>query len=187
MDTAKSPSWMVFYPRRTDLSVITASSLPVVIDTLYSGFRVTDMSAVESVSMIRSFMHSSTRITAARKLRGKEAQGLIDLIDQVRGMRLRRDGVRETEHGRQALALPELDGNLRRQCLHLLYKICKASELLPASYVLREERICVGNIRRYGGFADVSEGEYFGRRVAVKHLRFGTEEAFNKNFKVLKP
>ena len=85
----------------------------------------------------------------------------------------------------QALTLPGLGGNLRKQCLHLLYKICKASELLPASYVLREELICVGNIRRYGGFADVSEGKYLGRRVAIKHLRFGTEETFDKIFKVL--
>ena len=95
----KSPFWMVFFPRRTDPSSIPASSLPVVIDTLYNGFRVTDMSAVETVSTIRSFMHSSTRISAVRKLRGKEAQGLIDLIDQVCGMRLRRDDVRGTDHG----------------------------------------------------------------------------------------
>ena len=86
----------------------------------------------------------------------------------------------------QALTMPELDGNLQRQCLHLLYKVCKTSELLPASYILREELIRVGNIRRYGGFAEVIEGEYLGNRVAIKHLRFGTEEAFNKIFKVLK-
>ena len=85
----------------------------------------------------------------------------------------------------QALTLPELDGNLRKQCLHLLYKVCKASELLPTSYVLREE-VCIGNIRRYGGFADVSEGEYLGNRVAIKHLRFRTEDPFNNIFKVLK-
>jgi hypothetical protein len=77
----------------------------------------------------------------------------------------------------QALSLPELDGNLRKQCLHLLYKLCKASELLPASYVLQQEPTRVGNIHSYGGFADVSEGEYLGRRVAIKRLRFGTTDA----------
>ena len=85
----------------------------------------------------------------------------------------------------QALTLPELDGNLRKQCLHLLYKICKTSELLPTSYVLRQELVCVGSVRRSGGFADVNEGEYLGHRVAVKHLRFWTDEEFNNIFKVL--
>lgn len=82
----------------------------------------------------------------------------------------------------QALAWPELEGNLRKQCLHLLYKVCNASGLLPASYVLREELICVGNTCRSDGFADVSEGEYLGRRVAVEHLRFGTND---KLFEIL--
>ena len=91
---------------------------------------------------------------------------------------------REAERGVQVIALPELDEKLRRQYFHLLYKICKACEMLPASYLLRQESITVGKIRRCGGFAEVSEGEYLGRRVAVKHLRFGTEDAFNKIFKV---
>jgi len=88
--------------------------------------------------------------------------------------------------GVQALALPELDGSLRTQCSHLLYKLCKTCELLPASYVLRQELICVGNIHCYGGFADVSEGQCLGRPVAIKHLRFGAKDAFSKIFKVLK-
>jgi hypothetical protein len=86
----------------------------------------------------------------------------------------------------QALTLPELDGNLQKQCLHLLYKVCGACESLPASYVLQQELIYIGNTHCYGGFADVSEGMYQGRHVAIKHLRFGTKDAFNKVFKVLK-
>ena len=86
----------------------------------------------------------------------------------------------------QTLTLSELDGNLRRQCLHLLYKICKACELLPTSYVLQQELIYVGNALRYGGFADVAEGTYLGCHVAIKHLRFGTRDAFNNLFKVPK-
>ena len=58
--------------------------------------------------------------------------------------------------------------------------------MLPASYLLRQESIRVGNVRHYGGFADVSEGEYLGHRVAIKHLRIGTKDASNKIFKVLK-
>ena len=86
----------------------------------------------------------------------------------------------------QSLTLPELDGNLRSQCLHLLYKVCKACELLPTSYVLQQEFVHVGNFRCHGGFADVRKGEYLGRCVAIKHLRFGTRDAFDKIFKVLK-
>ena len=98
---------------------------------------------------------------------------------------MQRGGVRGIEHGTQALTLPELDGNLRGQCLHLLYKVCKACELLPTSYVLQQEFINVGNVHCYGGFADVTEGEYLGHRVAIKHLRFGTRDAFSKIYKVL--
>ena len=80
--------------------------------------------------------------------------------------------------------MPELDGDLRKQCLHLLYKLCKACELLPASYILQREPIRVGSAHCYGGFADVGEGEYLGRRVAIKYLRFGTKDAFDDIFKV---
>ena len=58
-------------------------------------------------------------------------------------------------------------------------------ELLPVSYVLQQEQIRVGDAHCYGGFADVGEGEYLGRPVAIKHLRFGTKDAFGKIFKVL--
>ena len=53
----------------------------------------------ESVSSIRTFMHSSSRIAAARKLRGREAQSLIDVIDRVCGPSLQRDGVWGTNLG----------------------------------------------------------------------------------------
>ena len=59
--------------------------------------------------------------------------------------------------------------------------------MLPASYILQRESIHVGNLRCYGGFADVNEGEYLGRRVAIKHLRIRAKEASNRVFKVLNP
>ena len=86
----------------------------------------------------------------------------------------------------QAIVLPELDEKLRKQCLHLLYKICKACGMLPASYILRQEFIRVGNVQYYGGFADVIEGQYLGRRVAIKHLRIGTKVASDRIFKVFR-
>jgi len=83
MGVAEGPSWTGFYLHRTNSSVVDAPSPPAAI--LYNDLQVGSMSAAESVADIWSFMHSSSRIAAARSLRGKEAQGLIDLIDQVRG------------------------------------------------------------------------------------------------------
>ena len=83
----------VFHPQRINPSAIDASfdaSFPPA-DIFYNGLRVADMSMAESVSSIRSFMHSSSRIAAARNLRGEEAQRLIDLIDRVSGTQFQHD------------------------------------------------------------------------------------------------
>ena len=80
--------------------------------------------------------------------------------------------------------MPELNEKLRKQCLHLLYKICKDREILPVSYLLQQDLIHADTLHRRGGFADVSEGDYMGRRVAIKDLRFGTKDGSNKIFKV---
>ena len=94
----------------------------------------------------------------------------------------------KSEELSMGLTLPELNGNskLRKQCLHLLYKVCKTCELLPTPYLLRQELIRVGNISCSGGFADVSDGEYLGHRVAIKHLKLRENEVSNKVFKVPK-
>jgi len=81
MDTAEYPHQALFSPQRTEAPATSAPPSPVGI--FYNGFRVADMLAAESVSNIRSFMHSSSRIATARNLRGREAQRLIDLIDRV--------------------------------------------------------------------------------------------------------
>jgi len=83
MNIVENPSRAVFRSRRTDTTMVSASSPPVVI--LYNGLNLADMSVDEYVSNIRSFMHSSSRIAAARNLRDEEAQSLIDLVDQVSG------------------------------------------------------------------------------------------------------
>ena len=92
---------------------------------------------------------------------------------------------RGTEPCMQVTALPGLNGKLRNQCLHLLYKICKDREVLPTSYLLQQESIHTDTLHRSGGFADVSKGEYLGRCVAIKDLRFGTRDGSNRIFKVL--
>jgi hypothetical protein len=85
---------------------------------------------------------------------------------------------------RQVLMFPHLDEKLSRRSSRLLYKICKASEILPASSVIQPELTHVGEFESSGGFANVSKGEHQGCPVAVKHLRIGTEDEFNKVFKV---
>lgn len=63
----------------------------------------------------------------------------------------------------QTLTLPELGGDirLRKQCLHLLYKVCNDCELLPTSY------------------------KFLGPRAATKHFKFGTKDTFDRVFKAL--
>jgi hypothetical protein len=85
---------------------------------------------------------------------------------------------------RQVLMFPHLDEKLSRRSSRLLYKICKASEILPTSYVVQPELTHIGEFGWSGGFADVSKGEHQGRPVAIKQLRIGTKDEFNKVFKV---
>ena len=85
----------------------------------------------------------------------------------------------------QALTLLEPDGNLHKQCSHLLYKLCKGCRLLPTTYILQQELVYDGNNPCCGGFAEVSEGEYLGRHAAIKSLRFRPKDAFDEIFKVL--
>ena len=81
--------------------------------------------------------------------------------------------------------VPELDEELRKQCLHLLYKMCKDCKTLPTSYIVQKGALSVGDLHYSGGFADVGTGDYMGRRVAIKHLRFCTKDGPDGVFKVL--
>ena len=56
--------------------------------------------------------------------------------------------------------------------------------MLPASCVIQPELTYVGEFGWGGGFAVVSKGEYRGLPVAIKHLRIGTKDGFDKVFKV---
>jgi hypothetical protein len=84
----------------------------------------------------------------------------------------------------QLLTLLHLDEKPSRRFSRLLYKICKACGILPASYVIELELTHVGEVEWKGGFADVSKGEHQGRPVAIKQLRIGTKDEFDKIFKV---
>ena len=72
---------------------------------------------------------------------------------------------------KQVITRSFLNNKHRRRCLRLLSKICKARNIIPTSYVLKWDLIRVGKVRYYGGPADVSDGEYLGRPVAVKSLK----------------
>ena len=67
--------------------------------------------------------------------------------------------------------------------MRLLSKICKAQYIVPAWYILQPELIHVGKPRYRGGFADVSDGEYLERIVAIKQLRTNEGDS-DKTFKV---
>jgi hypothetical protein len=143
-----------------------------------------DISSAEGLSNISTLVRSPSKTTMARNLRGDDAQRLINLIDQVSDSRRR-------PHGRmllltigQLLTLSHLDEKPSRRFSRLLYKICKACGVLPASYIIQLELTHVGEVEWKGGFADVSKGEHQGRPVAIKHLRVGAKDEFDKIFKV---
>ena len=75
-----------------------------------------------------------------------------------------------------------LNDNLRQRSVRLLSKICKAHNIVPASYVLQPELVRVGKPHYRGGFADVNDGEYLEHLVAIKQLRTN-EGDFDKAFK----
>jgi hypothetical protein len=79
--------------------------------------------------------------------------------------------------------LSSLDDKLRRRTIRLIRKISQTWRIVPSSYFLEEEGIHVGEVRFYGGFAVVSDGEYQGLTVAIKHLKMNEGDA-DKTFKV---
>jgi len=56
--------------------------------------------------------------------------------------------------------------------------------MLPASHVVHQELIHVGEFGWSGGFADVGKGEYRGRPVAIKRLKIRMRDEFDEIFKV---
>ncbi|KAF9783904.1 kinase-like domain-containing protein [Thelephora terrestris] len=118
----------------------------------WSNLRSVEITSRECLSEVQSLLTCLSKIALARSFRGREAQEFIDFLNQV-------------------LMQSGLDTKLRQRSLRLIHKICEARRIIPSSYVLQEEHIRVGDIQYHGGFADVSDGEYQGRTVAIKHLR----------------
>ena len=83
----------------------------------------------------------------------------------------------------QVLTQSCLDDKRRQRSLLLLSKICKARNILPSSYLLKQKFIHVGRASYHGGFAEVSNGEYLGNPVAIKSLNMNEEDS-GRTFKV---
>ena len=79
MTSVNLPSWVIEFLKGTDDLSISA---------IDNDSHVTEISASESVPIIRSFVHSSSGVAVARSLRGKGAQRLVDAIDQVGAIQL---------------------------------------------------------------------------------------------------
>ena len=129
----------------------------------------------ECFSKIGALLCCPSRVTAARSLRGNEAQEFVDLLDQVSELQESRALV--IDRVSQTLAQSYLDDKLRHRSWLLLSKICRARAIVPSSYKLQSEFIRVGRVYCQGGFADVSDGVYRGSPVAIKHLRISVEES----------
>lgn len=67
--------------------------------------------------------------------------------------------------------------------MRVVRRICKTQGILPSPYILQKEDIHIGEVRDKGGFGVVSDGEYHGNTVAIKHIKMGEGDP-DKIFKV---
>ena len=103
-------------------------------------------------------------------LSGPELARLVDFLDDVCSLLSPLRSI--TKRTLQALsAIPTTD-DVSLQCLNKLQAICGHHMILPSSYTISGEIARVGNCPiALGGFADVWEGTYGGKKVCVKWLR----------------
>ena len=118
---------------------------------------------------VKSIPQSTTNSGIVLNIQTNDAQVVIDYLDQVRKScvpYLRSLGCRT-----QVLARSCTDGQLRNQGLQLLSEACTIYKIIPSSYILRPELLRVGRAHYTTNVADMNDGEYMGRPVAVKHLK----------------
>ena len=130
----------------------------------------------EYISEVQSLLSCPFKIAFARSIQGNKAQTFVDSLDQVGrflcALRLLNSWPRI-----QVLARSCLDDKLQQRGLRLLSKICKTHRIIPSSYILRWELVRVGWVYHESGFAVVSNGEYSGCPVAIKHLKMDKADA----------
>jgi len=115
---------------------------------------------------------STDELKIITRLKGKDAQSFIDLLDKViknhHAYRLQRLNSLLF----QTMDQTEPYSRLHAQCLHALRKLCGRSGTLPTVCMLSEDLERDGTEAcTSGGFADVWLGKYKGRPVALKVLR----------------
>ena len=80
----------------------------------------------------------------------------------------------------QALNMPELPPQIRKECLKLLYRTCGRHALLPRTLKIQVRYNQTGTALYRGGFADVWKGEHCGQDVAVKVIRTYSDDELQK-------
>ncbi|KAF9778166.1 kinase-like domain-containing protein [Thelephora terrestris] len=164
----ESPSTMLVTPvgPGTEQGAPATNETPLMIPDAESWTNLYRMEVTsnDSLTRVRSLLSHRSSTDAVRRFQGSDAQTFVDFLDRI-------------------LVQPYLGHKLWQRGLRLLSKICEAHSIVPASYIRQQELICMGTVRYRGGFADVRDGEYLGRHVAIKSLR--NEGDSPKSFKRL--
>jgi len=140
-----------------------------------------DVTSDECLSKVQTLLTCPFMIALVRSFRGNQAQMLVDFLHHV--SRLCASYSDHSKPWSQVLSCSRLDKKLWQRCLRLLSKICNAQAIIPASYILQHEVTYVGSFHEHGGFAEVSNGQYLGRPVAIKNLKMNKGDP-DKMFKV---
>ncbi|KAF9789434.1 kinase-like domain-containing protein [Thelephora terrestris] len=112
-----------------------------------------DKSSPEFSRSLYAFIRLDEKGEYSRSLQRSDSARLVDFLDGALD------------------AIPVTDPLFRR-CLRRLRLICAHHNVLPSSHIVREGlRKTSDNPVAFGGFADVWEGKYEGRKVCVKALR----------------
>jgi len=150
---AQLPSQMGVLPAPLESLLVHSRSSLVTCSPLDNDTHVANTSAA---ALIKPFIHCRSSVEAARKFEGKEAQEIIEIVDQAK-----------------TLQEPDEDKKLWRQSMGFLYKMCRSHMVLPTSYTLQAGDLSVDDaVFAKGGYGKVSKGTYQGALVAVKDIGF---------------
>jgi hypothetical protein len=104
-------------------------------------------------------------------LQGSELTRLVDFLDGVRPPPSVSFPPLTTQT-LQALDVIPITDDVSRRCLHKLQAICGRHKILPSSYnIFGDLTINDDDPVASGGFSDVWEGTYDGKKVCIKRLR----------------
>lgn len=117
-------------------------------------------------------------------LQGYKALTLVNVLDQVRKLRLIRASL--FDRSAQAFEAPNVSLDLRRRCVRILRRVCASQYILPSSCTL------LYNISKEGdapfhpsrGFANVWKGRHNGNFVRIKAFRMYAAEDLSRVKKV---